>query len=103
MVAKMRKVTIDRFGRVLIPKQVRVKLGLTAGQELSLATEGERVILEPRAEPAAMIRKGRALVFAGELLEQDADWAARNRLERARQSACRVDGGTSGPAGTGDE
>ena len=33
-------VKVDDFGRVLIPKRVRGRLGLEAGQELALSLEG---------------------------------------------------------------
>ncbi len=44
--AKVKRVKIDTFGRVLIPKKVRELLGLEAGQELELSVEGYRVTLE---------------------------------------------------------
>lgn len=40
-------VTIDKAGRVVIPKEIRDELHLEAGDTLSLESEGERVTLRP--------------------------------------------------------
>ena len=38
-------VTIDKFGRVLIPKKVRLRIGLQAGDRLALeVSEAERIV-----------------------------------------------------------
>lgn len=39
------EVTIDKFGRILIPKEIRKVLGLQAGQVLSLYTSEENNLL----------------------------------------------------------
>lgn len=41
------KLTIDAAGRVVIPKQVRDRLGLTAGSELELDELGDHLELRP--------------------------------------------------------
>ena len=40
-------VTIDKAGRVVIPKEIRDELRLEAGDTLALESEGERVTLWP--------------------------------------------------------
>ena len=40
-------VTIDKAGRVVIPKEIRDELRLTAGDTLALESEGEQVTLRP--------------------------------------------------------
>ena len=40
-------VTIDKAGRVVIPKEIRDELRLEAGDILTLESEGERVTLRP--------------------------------------------------------
>lgn len=80
----MTSVTMDRFGRILIPKKVRDRLGLTAGQELALDIENGKLMLEPPQEPV-IVREGKALVFTGKLLEHDVDWVAWARENRMRQ------------------
>ena len=65
-------VTLDKFGRVLIPKPLRDRLGLAPGAELSLdvATGGDGApALELRAVPdePLLVREGGLLVYTGEL------------------------------------
>jgi AbrB family looped-hinge helix DNA binding protein len=46
------KVTIDAAGRVVIPKQVRARLGLEPGSELELDEVGDHVELRPAGRKA---------------------------------------------------
>ena len=41
-------VTIDRAGRVVIPKEVRERLGLEPHSELEVTVEGHGLLLTPR-------------------------------------------------------
>jgi len=41
------KVTIDKFGRVVIPAQMRRKLGIKAGSELIIELRGSMIIIRP--------------------------------------------------------
>jgi AbrB family looped-hinge helix DNA binding protein len=57
--------TIDRFGRIVIPKDVRDDMGLEAGAVLQIEKEGEKIVLQPvQGEPKVMEKKG-ILVFTG--------------------------------------
>jgi AbrB family looped-hinge helix DNA binding protein len=57
--------TIDRFGRIVIPKDVRDDMGLEAGAVLQIEKEGEKIVLQPvQGEPQVMEKKG-VLVFTG--------------------------------------
>lgn len=85
MIGNMDRVKIDRFGRVLIPKKVRDRLGLETDDEISLEVEGEKLILENLASKASIVRKGNALVFDGVLPKANIDWVARDREDRVRQ------------------
>ncbi|MDQ3396959.1 MAG: AbrB/MazE/SpoVT family DNA-binding domain-containing protein [Deinococcota bacterium] len=85
-VALMKTVLMDRFGRVLIPKEVRDALKLAPGQALRLEVENGKVVLEPRSKEVGLVRKGRALVFCGGSLTEDpSDWVSRMREERAQE------------------
>ncbi len=50
------EVTIDKFGRILIPKKVREMLGLKPGQVLELITDrtSRKLNLRLPAEPSSM-------------------------------------------------
>ncbi len=59
------KVTIDKAGRVVIPKPVRDALQLEAGDTLELESEDSRLILRP-LRAVAPLRKERGIwVFYG--------------------------------------
>ena len=60
-------VTIDSFGRILIPKAVRDQLGLKSGSELLLeATPDHELHLKPKPRDAVLVKKGATLVYTGQ-------------------------------------
>lgn len=54
--------TLDKFGRVLIPKKLRERLGLEPYDALELELEEGRLTLLPRRTAPPLRRKGRVLV-----------------------------------------
>jgi AbrB family looped-hinge helix DNA binding protein len=60
------KTTLDRFGRVLIPKKLREGLGLEQGDALELQLEDGKLTLLPRRSPPTLRLKGRVLVVESE-------------------------------------
>jgi AbrB family looped-hinge helix DNA binding protein len=57
--------TLDRFGRIIIPKNVRDDMGLEVGVVLQIETKGEKIVLQPvQGEPKIIAKKG-ILVFTG--------------------------------------
>jgi len=50
------RITVDRAGRVVLPKPVRDKMRLTPGSTLELESEGEHITLRP-VRPQAALRK----------------------------------------------
>jgi len=59
------KLTLDRAGRVLIPKTLRQKLHLGPGDALHLDSEGEKITLRPM-RPKALLKKERGVwVYQG--------------------------------------
>lgn len=55
-------VSIDRAGRVVIPKELRERLALTSSSELEVTIEGDALLLRPAR------RRGRRVVEADGLL-----------------------------------
>jgi AbrB family looped-hinge helix DNA binding protein len=55
--------TVDKAGRVVLPKPVRDELHLSAGDSLNLETSGDRIVLRPVRESAAMREKEGIWVF----------------------------------------
>jgi AbrB family looped-hinge helix DNA binding protein len=57
--------TLDRFGRVVIPKKVREDLGLEPGVVLKIKKENDKILMEPmHNEPRIVLKKG-VLVVTG--------------------------------------
>ncbi|MFO1186220.1 MAG: AbrB/MazE/SpoVT family DNA-binding domain-containing protein [Alphaproteobacteria bacterium] len=66
-------ITIDKAGRVVIPKKVRDRLRLAAGDTLALEFDGERVVLKPAPAGGPTMRKKRGIwvLSGGEKLTQE--------------------------------
>ena len=47
----MTKTKVSSRGQVVIPKEIRERLGLKPGTILNVSIEGKRIILEPALEP----------------------------------------------------
>lgn len=59
------RTTIDRAGRVVIPKRIRDELGLAGGEELEVVLREGRIELEPAATSMRLVeREGRVVVEA---------------------------------------
>ena len=56
---------IDKFGRVVIPKLVRLHLGLVAGTPLNIEERDNKVLLEPVEDKTCLVEKDGLLVFSG--------------------------------------
>ncbi len=76
---------LDKFGRIVIPKQVRDDLGLSPGSILKIEERDEEIVLKPVAETSPLVLKDGILVFTGEV-EGEFDTAVRrDREERSRK------------------
>lgn len=60
-------VTMDKFGRILIPKAIRQRLGLKAGTELWLDTKDHEVVLRPVSNESVLAEKDGLLVCTADL------------------------------------
>jgi AbrB family looped-hinge helix DNA binding protein len=81
-----KKITIDRSGRVVLPKRVREKMRLTPGSTLELESEGEHITLRP-VRPQAALRKELGIwVFQGPSRDDSiADLLEDSREKRMRE------------------
>ena len=88
-------VSIDKFGRILIPKPIRDWLGLEAGTELQLEVVedgmGERAIaLRASQEKPLLVEEDGLLVYTGSLQQENVDVVEhlrRDRQDRARRQS----------------
>jgi AbrB family looped-hinge helix DNA binding protein len=63
MVGMLTKLTIDKLGRIVLPKPVREKLQLSAGDELELESLDDRITLRPLRGTAQLRKKHGVWVF----------------------------------------
>jgi len=79
-------VTLDRFGRILLPKPLRDRLGLLPGARLRVEVSGEGIGLRlVERESILEIRDG-VLVYQGRMIEDGAAVLRDVREERIRRS-----------------
>jgi AbrB family looped-hinge helix DNA binding protein len=78
-------ITIDRAGRVVIPKEIREAAGIEPGMPLVVTCREGRIEIEPRRRPVRIVKRGRLQVAIsveeGEPLTRD---AVRRTQERGR-------------------
>lgn len=80
------KLTLDRAGRVLIPKTLRKELHLGPGDSLQLDSEGEEITLRP-VRPKALLKKEHGVwVYQGETTQASIpDLIDHERQKRSRE------------------
>jgi AbrB family looped-hinge helix DNA binding protein len=59
------QLTIDKFGRIVIPKALRDDLQLTSGTMLEVEEKADHLILRPFHEQPVLMRKNGFLVYTG--------------------------------------
>ena len=57
--------TLDKFGRIVIPKRIRDDLGLKPGAVLQIEQADQRILMEPVNEGPHVVVKDGVLVFTG--------------------------------------
>jgi AbrB family looped-hinge helix DNA binding protein len=76
--------SLDRFGRIVIPKKIREDFNLKAGTPIRIEEGDQTIILTPvHGEPRLHVKDG-VLVFTGIPLEDLSDTLARHREERIK-------------------
>ena len=67
MVFYVMTLTIDKAGRVVLPKPVRDRLGLHEGGKLELLETPDGIILKQADDEPALVKRNGRWVFRGEL------------------------------------
>jgi AbrB family looped-hinge helix DNA binding protein len=84
-------VTIDNYGRIVIPKPIRDRLGLESGSSLTLEIadsdeNGESITLRPQGQEPPLQQKGNLLVHTGRLTDENFDVVEQLRDQRAERA-----------------
>jgi AbrB family looped-hinge helix DNA binding protein len=78
--------TLDKAGRVVLPKPVRDELQLRAGDSLELETSEESIVLRPRRGGVGLHKKQGIWVFStGEPISAEATDEALRQMRRERE------------------
>jgi AbrB family looped-hinge helix DNA binding protein len=84
------KTTIDKAGRLVLPKLVRDELGLAAGQEIDVRVEGGQAIIEPTVPTWHVEQRGRLTVLVPDgPVPPLTDAEVRAEVERGRDPEAR--------------
>ena len=78
-------VQIDKAGRIVLPKNVRDELAITAGDILQVTVRHGEVALRPQREQRGFIRRGKALVFTSGTNDVLTNEMSQKVLEEVRQ------------------
>lgn len=79
------RTTIDRAGRVVIPKEVRSALRLSGGEEVEIELAGERIELTPAPRPTQLHEDSHGVLTSDLELPPHGPEEVREALERARR------------------
>ena len=83
--------TVDSKGRLVLPQEVRKRLEITPGTEVTVREENGRVVVEPAEDPDAVIERMERLIeetaVDNETRPLDAAPVARKHRETIRRGA----------------
>ena len=79
------KTTIDRGGRLVIPREIRDAAGLQPGTLVEVTERGGVVSIEPAPSPVKIVKRGRLRVAVAEGQPALAEEEVRATRDRVRQ------------------
>ncbi len=74
--------TLDKFGRVIIPKRFREQLGINSKSTLNISEDGKRIVIELVQEKKPVVDRNGILVFTGNLEDKKSDLIKSDRNRR---------------------
>ncbi len=74
--------TLDKFGRVIIPRKIRERLGIHPGTNLNISEEGSHIIIKPVKADEPLIEKDGILVFTGKINGKVEESISKDRKDR---------------------
>lgn len=88
--------TVDSKGRIVLPKDVRERLGLTAGSEVDVREEDGRAVVEPEDDPDRIIERMEELLADAPTDRQptpydELDPQSRDHVDTIHQAATQAD------------
>lgn len=90
--------TVDSKGRIVLPQEVRERLGITPGTEVEIHEEGGKAVVEPEDDPERIIERMDQLIAEASANRsptptsyEDMDPIARKHADAIRRGAQRAD------------
>ncbi len=77
--------TLDKFGRVIIPKRLREHLGINSETALNISEDNKRIVIELVKEKTPIVNRDGILVFTGKLEKKRSDLIRSDRNKRMRK------------------
>ncbi|MGD8777411.1 MAG: AbrB/MazE/SpoVT family DNA-binding domain-containing protein [Ignavibacteria bacterium] len=77
--------TLDKFGRIIIPKRFREHLGINSNTALNISEDGKRIVIELVQEEEPVVDRDGILVFTGKLDDGKNDLVKIDRNKRMRK------------------
>jgi len=81
---KSMEITVDNFGRILIPLALRKHIGLKAGTILEVEESASKIILKPKEEKNLLRVKEDIVVYSGDI-ENSGDFIREEREKRTKK------------------
>jgi AbrB family looped-hinge helix DNA binding protein len=81
------RISLDKAGRVVLPKPLRDKLRLEAGDDLLIETDGDQITLRPLRPQAPLKKEYGIWVYHGEASKIHlVEWLDKEREKRVRET-----------------
>jgi len=77
--------TLDKFGRIIIPKRFREQLGINSKSTLNISEDGKRIVIELVQEKKPVVDRDGILVFTGSLEDKKSDLIKSDRNRRTHK------------------
>lgn len=77
--------TLDKFGRVIIPKKLREHLGINTETTLNISEEDKKIVIELVKEKTPVVNRDGILIFTGKLDKKRSDLIKTDRNKRMRK------------------
>jgi len=90
--------TVDSEGRVVLPREVLERLGITPGSEMEIREEDGQVVIEPEDDPDEIVADLEGLIEAAtaerdRTSDDDLDAQSRDHVDTIRRRASESDDG----------
>lgn len=76
---------LDKFGRVIIPKRFRERLGINIKSTLNISEDGERIVIELVQGKEPVVERDGIFVFTGNLDDKKNDLVKSDRNTRMQK------------------